>query len=806
MNLSLTIAGHQFSFGKAKSAVADFLTGADLDGSSAGGAQITSPYAQSAWVYIAVSRLAEKISSIPFRISSLGDDPAKKVRALRRSSEPRHRAACRRAMDENIIGAGAIVDLFNRPHPTMSRQLFWEMVVTWNCLRGEFFVLPLDDADQPVDLATSSARITRLVTLDTALFWHNVAGYDLLGWRYTGSPLLTPIPSEFLLPSELIHGRRPNPYTYWRGMSPLLVAMGAAGADYAASQYNKGYWMNNADTGMVVTSDQQFTPEQIQQTNAALRERKRKAGTPDRPLFLWGGMKMDKPQLSGMETTFIENRKMNRQEIGAIFKVPDSIMGLSDAKASALSGGGSAINQEAIGWVVNTIAPLCENLEAALEPIVKSFGPGLIGWFDIESLPEMQEARRARLDAGVKAFGIGVTFNDLNHVYDLGFPDYPTWGNKSFLPFNLQEAGGDAAPLPPEDSGDPAEGKSGRRESGKAQVDPITRMQQLLASAAANPKPETPNLELRAPDLARLWRSHITARRSAVKTFESKVSKVLNAHRARVLAKLSTSDLKTLNPQLPNSQQRALIDLIFDPHAYGTDLAGELRRPITDTLQAAGNELRKEIGLDDPWKMPNQKAIDYFNSRTQEIMGSGQTVRSKINTALQSGLESGETMSELADRIKSAFNDLSKFEATRVARTEVNLAYNDARQDAMADAGIEYKAWLSSHGPHARYSHELAEVAYSLENPIPLDEPFTVGGEELMFPGDDSLGATAANIINCQCIQLAARAPKEKSSSSPGGEGRGEGGRKNNHSLRTFEICGLGLMSFPNPKPETQNP
>ncbi|MGA2788670.1 MAG: phage portal protein, partial [Verrucomicrobiota bacterium] len=151
-----------------------------------------------------------------------------------------------------------------------------------------------------------------------------------------------------LLPSEAIHSRQPNPYLYWRGMGPLNVAMVAAGADYAAAQYAKGYWLNNADTGVIVTTEQQTDPAQRAAILAALRERKRAAGTADRPLFLWGGAKVEKPQLSGMEQQFIANREMNRQEIGAIYKVPESIMGFSQAKASALSGGGNAIEQEGI--------------------------------------------------------------------------------------------------------------------------------------------------------------------------------------------------------------------------------------------------------------------------------------------------------------------------------------------------------------------------------------------------------------------------------------------------------------------------
>ena len=44
--------------------------------------------------------------------------------------------------------------------------------------------------------------------------------------------------------------------------------------------------------------------------------------------------------------------------------------------------------------------------------------------------------------------------------------------------------------------------------------------------------------------------------------------------------------------------------------------------------------------------------------------------------------------------------------------------------------------------------------------PIPLDEPFVVDGEELMYPGDEN--GSPENVINCQCIQIAAQKPAEE--------------------------------------------
>ena len=56
----------------------------------------------------------------------------------------------------------------------------------------------------------------------------------------------------------------------------------------------------------------------------------------------------------------------------------------------------------------------------------------------------------------------------------------------------------------------------------------------------------------------------------------------------------------------------------------------------------------------------------------------------------------------------------------------------------------------------ADLAHIEAESAYGPDGdpgPIPLDEPFVVAGEELMYPGDQD--GSPENIINCHCIQIA---------------------------------------------------
>ena len=104
-----------------------------------------------------------------------------------------------------------------------------------------------------------------------------------------------------------------------------------------------------------------------------------------------------------------------------------------------------------MNFIENSITPLCPRLEAALEPVVRSFGTDLVGWFDMDSLPILQQARRDRVDTGVKLFALGYPANAINRSLDLGLP-HLGWGDKGYLPFSLQEAGSGVEQAPSPDA------------------------------------------------------------------------------------------------------------------------------------------------------------------------------------------------------------------------------------------------------------------------------------------------------------------------------------------------------------------
>lgn len=405
------LAGRQKS-APGSPAVQSWLRGGDVD--EAGSSRLRAPYLQSPWIYTAVSILAETVAQIPFRISR------------------------GRGKSRVLVREGAVYDLFQNPHPLMSRALFWQTVVSWDALRGEFFVAALDERGRPVPMrGRFGAKPVHLLPLNPDYFSYIVNNHELVGWKYLEMSPYAPLESRVLLPEEVVFARNFNPYNFRRGMSPLGVAALAAQGDYAAAQFMKGLMENNGDAGLIVTTEEPLDDVQREQLLTALDRRKR-CGMADRPLILWGKTKVERAPILEADLQFLENRKLSRQEIGAIFKVPDSMMGFSGQK-NMLSGG-SAIEQDRLNFVESTISGLCRRLETAMEEIVKCFDPALSGWFDLDALPVMQAARRDRILTAQKAFSMGVPLNDLNLVYDLGFESF-AWGNKAYVDSSLREVG-----------------------------------------------------------------------------------------------------------------------------------------------------------------------------------------------------------------------------------------------------------------------------------------------------------------------------------------------------------------------------
>jgi SPP1 gp7 family putative phage head morphogenesis protein len=250
------------------------------------------------------------------------------------------------------------------------------------------------------------------------------------------------------------------------------------------------------------------------------------------------------------------------------------------------------------------------------------------------------------------------------------------------------------------------------------------------------------------------WRTLIAKRRSTVQAFNGAFGRVLMQARTETLRNLeialgkSGSSSHVTGHTSQSVAKATATDLLFDLAKFSDAFLKAMEAQQRSALDTAGAQLFAEVGKDDPFKYPGAEVLNYLAARKKKLSDTPTQIHEEIKAALEEGLLAGETQNELASRVRSAFNGISSERARRIAMTETAAAYGAGRDEGMRQAGVQYKRWLTSGGDNVRSAHADANG-----QTVPVDEPFTVDGEALMYPGDDA--GSAANVINCHCVSIA---------------------------------------------------
>jgi HK97 family phage portal protein len=740
--------------------------GDDVTGGGSG-AGLSQPYAQSVWVQRAIKRVADPITAVDLEFFEAGAEE-------KEIADPKLRAFWSKP---GLDRSGA-----------MSRADFIMATVGWWKLAGEFFWLLGDEWIVPRSVGGPMliARPDRMRPL--------LENNALAGWEFTDAANK----KHYLVREQVVHVKAWNPYDDLRGLSEWESAKIAAQSDYAAGRFALNLAAANGDRGVIVVAKGGMPSDQQQaQITASLREKAAAARRGSfRPIFLTGDVAIEDPKISAPDANFVAARLENRHEIALAFGVPPSMF---DVKAAYSEGASS----DRYLLIADTCRPLAEKIEDAIE-IVSSrlLGREVEACFRWEDHDVMQAVRRARMDGVGKLWGVGVPMAQINDALDLGLKPFAGW-EKSYLPFSVQEVGTEIA-LPTSDQ--PLELPAPAEEDpvmvmlrAVEALDPIAQMQRAVEGLTTCPKcghafdyaaepesamgavncpkcgatmdqeghalaaprpalriagdcacrfPTARELEHKAGDSARvkLWKAHMRARLSAVKRCRSKISKVLMTARTETLRKIEAGATKGL------TTRAMAADFLFNLATFKSALLGEMRKAALATLDEAGGELLREIGDDDVFTMPPARAQKFLAQRENLLSGVADDVFERTRRELQAGMDKGESTAKLAARIKDEFNGIDAGRAVTVAQTETGAAYGVARQEAMDQAGVDWKEWLTSGLDNVRATHLEAEGQR-----VRTNDAFKIGTANLVAPGvpfspeDNDPG----EIINCHCVAIA---------------------------------------------------
>lgn len=139
-----------------------------------------------------------------------------------------------------------------------------------------------------------------------------------------------------------------------------------------------------------------------------------------------------------------------------------------------------------------------------------------------------------------------------------------------------------------------------------------------------------------------------------------------------------------------------------------------------------------------PYKHVDGKKVERWNTK-------------QINSQVMQGIIQGESIPNIAKRLRESIPEMEYKSAVRNARTTVTGAESKGRMDSYHDAqdmGIVLKkVWVSTHDSRVRPEHaELDGVM------VDIDEPFRNEIGDIMYPGDPD--ADPANVYNCRCTLI----------------------------------------------------
>lgn len=121
------------------------------------------------------------------------------------------------------------------------------------------------------------------------------------------------------------------------------------------------------------------------------------------------------------------------------------------------------------------------------------------------------------------------------------------------------------------------------------------------------------------------------------------------------------------------------------------------------------------------------------------------TSREQLRNIMSRGRQEGLGASAIASLIREDFDAIGRARSQTIARTETHSAANAAQWMAADSLGIPMqREWIAAEDERTRQDHSDANGQV-----VGMDEPFEVGGESLMQPGDPS--GSPEQIINCRC-------------------------------------------------------
>jgi len=189
--------------------------------------------------------------------------------------------------------------------------------------------------------------------------------------------------------------------------------------------------------------------------------------------------------------------------------------------------------------------------------------------------------------------------------------------------------------------------------------------------------------------------------------------------------------------------------LVFDLDGWARGMAAEIGAPTVEAIRAGFEAAAARLGVEEvaPFRPDDPRVRTTLRSILGKTSDIAETTADRLTRTLMEGVGAGEDLDALAARVRAVFESASVHRSRAIAQTAGTGAYERGQQVGFAEAGVGRRRWLSARLPTTRPAHFEADG-----QEVGVEEPFSVGGESLMFPADPA--GSAGNTIFCYCTVL----------------------------------------------------
>lgn len=680
-------------------------------------------YADAAWVYACVYRIATKGAGVPLRLYR------------------KKKSQGKIAFDE--IHEHEILTMIEKANPIMDGFDLFEATYSYLELSGNAYWL-LDNIQQgkPTEIYPLNPSRVKIKTHPTEHVDHYI--YDV------GDRNPIKIEKEFIL-----HFKYFNPTDDFYGLSPLSAARVAVDSQTYGDEYNRNFFLNSAapDGALVVPKEYGKLDEDTK--NRVIAQWKSRHGTyakAHNTAIFEGGLEWKAIGLSQKDMDFIQSKKMTREDILGTFGIPPSLVGIFEYANYA-----NAKEQRRIFWQ-DTMTPKFRKIENVINSfLVKIIDESLYLEYDLTGIEALKEDEKMRAEIDEIETRSGVkTINEIREAKGL---KRVAWGDTWNAPINLIPI---TSPRPEPVAGNgnngSDEGKGMSIKNDTHGMSPnfsegsVSNAVVIIPPDRKEDSPGIPEDEAEAKKARekeirdKLWALFRDFTEDKERKFKRLARGFFNDQEKETIANLREHGIKRLKAEIfsvkrENINQKLDV-IIFDSKKHKKIMRKGTKPLIREIVDEKGRREIANIGIDMLFDVDNSRVVEWIEDKTFKFADEvNSTTIESLRKQLKEGITEGESIPNIEKRIEGVFNIARGSRTEMIARTEVVGASNFANFEAYEQSGVVVgKVWITARDGRVRDSHLIDGEQ------VGKDELFSNG---LLFPLDPQ--GDPGNVINCRC-------------------------------------------------------